>query len=259
MGLPDLPGAPPAEQKPPDDDLTFWDRTTKFAGYIGHGLAKAPDVIVKVVPGLLRFAVVDALVPLVQFAAAVGGVVAFVGLGASGALEIIAGTRQHDSVKVLTGAGDLSRGLFLGTVAEAAVSHLPFERHLIGAWGRGFSVATGVFAVASGSLKCDRGDTAEKPHQRLEGILEIGIGICSLVAAQGTLLYPAIALQAGLAVARLAVTKQEKLKAIGSTVADRARQSWNHLRDVFSQDWAMMLMSRFRSQRFTTHGHASIA
>lgn len=138
---PPTPADPPGVEAP-DDPADLWDRASATAGRVGHAVARVPGVVVKLVPGLLEFAVVDAIVPLVTVTAAVGGVVAFVGVGASGVIEIVAGVRKRDAVTVLSGAGELSRGLFLGTVADAAVQRIPLSQGALGALGHACMLAS---------------------------------------------------------------------------------------------------------------------
>jgi hypothetical protein len=146
---------------------------------------------------------------------------------------MVSGLRHHDPVKTLDGAADLSRGIFLGTVADAAVNHIPFNHAAVSTVGHVFSYASGALALTAGAVKYARG--APGSRERVEGLLDMGIGVCSLAATQGTLLYPAIGLQAGLAVTRLVVEKRDTLRDLGHRAAARAERSWRNLREVFRQ------------------------
>lgn len=224
--------APKKPEEEPEDKGDFYQRVSRVVSGIGNGIAKVPKAL-RFVPEFLRFAVFDALVPMVQLTAGIGGIAAFIGAGVSGVLEIVDGVKDGDPVKVLSGAGETSRGLFLGTVTGALLIDKPLYRSTLGTAGHIFSYGTGAFALAAGVMKYRHGVKTGDKTERTAGLLEMGIGACSIAATQGTLLYPAIALQSALVIGRTWVVNHDKIIATGKKVGKRLHTSWDHFKDLF--------------------------
>lgn len=231
----DAPTPTDSPKKPddePEDKGDFYQRVSRVVAGVGNGIAKVPKAL-RFIPEFLRFAVVDALVPIVQLTAGIGGIAAFIGAGVSGVLEIIDGVHDRDPVKILSGAGETSRGLFLGTVTGALLIDKPLYRSTLGTAGHVFSYATGAFALAAGAMKYRHGVHTDDKTERVAGLLEMGIGTCSIAATQGALLYPAIALQSALVISKVVVVNHEKIRTIGTKVGKRLHTSWDHFKDLF--------------------------
>ncbi len=217
--------APPAQK---EDDDSLLEKVSRQVGHVGQAASKVPRVVA-FIPNFLRFAVLDAFVPLVGFAAVTGGVCAFVGVGAAGIIEMVEGVRKKDAVLVLSGAGETSRGLFLGTVAANAI----WGPGAYAGLGVGCMYLSGALGIACGAMKIRRGRARGDKKQSVDGALEAGMGVCSLVATSGALLYPAIAVQGALGAARFAYANQDRLRTWSTRVGDRLHTTWENFKDLF--------------------------
>jgi hypothetical protein len=223
------PAPPPKDEEAGDDD--FWENLSRKVGHVAHALTKVPEALL-FIPEFLKFALFDAVLPLVGLAAQLGGVVGMVGVGVAGGMELADGVRRHDGAKVLAGGGEVARGLFLGSLAARS-----FGAEGLAQAGTPFAYLHGGLNLASGVMKMRQGEQMNRNDKKIVGMLEIGMGACTLAALHSTpARVPALALQGVLAAGKFGVTRQHQLKEWGHKVCERARETWEAFLGIFRDE-----------------------
>jgi hypothetical protein len=229
---PEAPPSPadPEEQEDRKDD-DFWENLSRLAGKLAHGVTHIPQALA-FVPEFVKFALFDGVLPLLGLAAQIGGVVGTVGVGIAGGLELTDGIRRHDPAKILAGGGEISRGLFLGSLAAGSWGHPELAQS-----GRAFGYLHGGLNLASGALKMRQGARLQRTDKKIVGMLEIGMGACTVAAMQASpYKVPLLVLQGGLAAGKFAVTHRSQLKEWAHKVGERAHETWDNFKAIFRDD-----------------------
>ena len=99
----------------------------------------------------------------------------------------------------------------------------------------------GALGIGCGAVKLRRGLLTGQSPEKIEGSLLVGMGICSFVAtagallgpAVGSVLRPAIAVQAVLGTARFCYLRRDKIGAALSRAAERTKATWERFCDFF--------------------------
>jgi len=226
--------APPQEggEDPPDG---FWEKFSRGVGSAGKVISKIPRAL-GFLPRFLQFAVFDAALPLITFTATLGGYLGGIGIGAAGVLEVIEGVRKKDNVQVFSGAGELSRGVFVGTaLAAAAMTPSPLASSLAHTSDL-FSYASGAIGIAMGAARIRRGMRTHNRDEKIVGALEAGIGVCTLVASSGAMLFPALAVQAVLATARFGVANRKTIATTSRKIKRQGARTWRNFKALFKRE-----------------------
>lgn len=220
---------PPEDEEAGDDD--FWENLSRKIGSIANGLTKIPEALL-FVPQFLQFALFDAVLPLLGLAAQMGGVVGMVGVGVAGGMELADGVRRDDPAKMLAGGGEIARGLFLGSLAAKS-----FGAERLASYGAPFAYLHGGLNLASGALKLRQGEQLNRKDKKIVGMLEMGMGACTLAALHSTpARVPALALQGVLAAGKFGVTRRHQLKEWAHKVSERAQETWKAFKDIFRDE-----------------------
>lgn len=210
-------------------------KVSKGASRVLQALTKIPRAY-RYVPQLLRFAVVEGLMTTLQLTAGVTGVAGMFGMGLAGGLEIGAGVRERDPVKIVGGAGEMSRGLTLGAVTASEFMDLGPHQPAAATAARGLAGVHAALTGTSGILKIRRGALDGNPRLRVEGVLELGVAGATLAAAGGLAPGPMLGLAVALNGARYVYTHQDGIRAAGRAVADRTHQLWHRFQEIFRDD-----------------------
>lgn len=227
--VPPAPPRPPAPPAPPEERTKKW---SKGAARVLKALRKVPKFY-QYVPGLLKFAVVEGLVTALQLTAGLTGFAGMFGMGLAGAIEIHQGVKEKDSVKVLSGAGEVTRGFTLGAVTAAEFASLGPHQATAAATARGLTALHGALTLTSAVLKIRRGMTGGDPRLKVEGGLEIGVAAAMGAAAAGLAPGPMLGVAVALNGARFVYVHQDGLKEKAHAVGRRVDQLWDRFVDVF--------------------------
>lgn len=224
------PGKPP--EGGPADRTRRW---SKGAARVLKALRKVPKFYTYV-PGLLKFAVVEGLVTALQLTAGVTGFAGMFGMGLAGALEIAQGVREKDSVKVVGGAGEMTRGFTLGAVSAAEFAHLGPHQATAAAAAQGLTAVHSALTLTSAILKIRRGMAQGDQRLKVEGGMEIGVAAAMGVAAAGVAPGPMLGVAVALNGARFVFVHQDRLKEKGQAVIRRVDQLWDRFTDIFRDE-----------------------
>ena len=220
----------PAEPKEEKDSFQLSETLSRIGGNVLHGLAKIPTAY-RYVPGLLRFAVVDGLVTTLQVTAGLTGLAGMAGLSVAGFVDVYNGVKK----KVLGGAGEIARGLFVGGLAASKAFELGGHAAAVGTAAHAFGWASGVLNLGSGLCKLHRGLKNGDRKDKVVGMLECGMAAASFCLLGGMAFTPVLVAQGAMAAAKTIYTNWDKIVAAGGAVKRRAGQLWNKFTDIFRE------------------------
>ncbi len=219
-----------SKQKPKEEEDDAAETWTRRAGQVGEKLASIPKALM-FIPEFLKFAVFDTLIPLLGFAATMGGLVGSVALGAAGAMETIDGVKKKDTAVVLSGLGEMARGGYVGALSWNSYHSSAFTP---GGLGIGFGLLHGALNLSSGLVKMRRDDK----HERITGMLEAGMG----AAAFATLCVPgpyriaALVLNGACASARSIYMNWDEIQDWRVNHRQKLHDNWEKFKDIFHEE-----------------------
>ncbi len=223
----------PTDEKKEGRGCDLWGEVSRTGGYFFHGLSKLPTAY-RYVPNLLQFAFVEGLITTVQVTAGLTGLAGMAGLSVAGLRDIYTGAQDRDLSRVLSGSGEVSRGLFIGGLAMASwdlgslAGPVAYGAHSLG-YGHG------ILSCASGILKLKRGIEQNNRVDRIVGLLECGMGAASFAIMAGVGTVPFLAIQGSLAAAKFTYTNWDTLKSVGKAIKSRAKQLGDKFGRIFRE------------------------
>ncbi|MEW6281345.1 MAG: hypothetical protein AB1758_22240 [Candidatus Eremiobacterota bacterium] len=225
------------QEEPPksgegDDDAS--ERWSRRIGAVGDALLKAPRALLTI-PSFLKFAIFDALLPLVGFTAVVGGVTGTVAIGVAGALEVADGIKHRDPVVILGGGGEMARGAYVGSLTWDLFQGARATDLVPGPVGLVAGLVHGGLSLSAGAMRIRRGHRDHSREDKVVGWLEMGMGACALasLALSGPWKLPAVALNGGFAGARSIYLNREKLDLYRRKVGSKAHEMWDKFKALF--------------------------
>lgn len=226
--------APPQEGAPKEEEDRFalTETVSRWGGYALNALGKIPKALAYV-PGLLKFTVVNGLATALQVTAGLTGLAAMGGLSVAGFVDIYNGAKKGDSVQVLSGSGEVARGLFLGGLA--ATEHLSLGS-LAGPVAQAtplLGIAHGGLNLGSGVLKLRRGYKEGNRKEMLLGALECGMAGATFALLGGAALTPLLIAQGVMAGTKAIVSNWDSLISLGKKVKEKASNLWTSFKNIF--------------------------
>lgn len=226
------PEEPPPQEEEPKERWPLWESASRIGGNVLGALGKVPKALTYV-PGLLKFTVVNGLSTALQVTAGLTGMAAMAGFSVAGFVDVYNGLKNGDNVQVLSGSGEIGRGLFLGGMA--ATNHLS-----LGPWAGKVATATpilgaihGGFNFGSGLLKLRRGYKQGDRKEMLMGALECGMAGATFALLGGAALTPVLIAQGVMAGTKTIVSNWDNLVSLGKTVKRKAGDLWSSFKNIF--------------------------
>lgn len=222
----------------PGDAVMLGGRTEKNSrlfGKIGKFIAKLPKAA-RHFPRFIKAALVGGIGVGLRLAAGSLGLVGMAGLGLAGALEVREGIKEKDAIKVIGGTGEIVRGGFTGLLSLGHIIDL-------GKHAGGVAAATGILGTAqgglhitSGVLKFTEGRKKDVKRRRIEGMLEIGMGVASLAMVTGAMTPLAVGTYAALTMTRFGVVNWEKICENASKAKAKTKEMWQDFKNEFKDE-----------------------
>jgi hypothetical protein len=204
---------------------------SRWVGQVGKYISKAPKFLAHTAK-FIGTTLLGGLSAALQLAAGSIGLVGMAGLGLAGALEVRDGVKEKDPLKMLSGSGEIVRGAYTGVLSVGQILKLGHNTGMAVATV-GLGALQGGIHLTSGSMKFLKGRAEDDSKRRLEGALEMGMGVASLVMLAGPLTPLGIGTYAALSTARFAVVNKERIKKGVKNAKQVVREYWQKMSDEF--------------------------
>ena len=217
------------------------EKNSRLIGSVGKFIAKVPKFLAHT-GRFIGATLFGGLSAAVQVAAGSLGLVGMAGLGLAGGLEIREGIKEKNFIKIMSGTGEVVRGAFTGLLSAEHLMDLGRHAGTIAAATATLGVLQGGVHLTSGVLKLAEGRAKDSRKRRVEGMLEMGMGVASLAMMTGPITPLAIGAYAGLSAARFGITNWDKLKDGAAKLKKLGADYWNTMRrefrgiDAFTED-----------------------
>jgi hypothetical protein len=209
-------------------------KKSRLIGSIGKFIAKVPKFLGHTAK-FLGWTLLGGVGAALHVAAGSLGLAGMAGLGLAGGLEIRDGIREKDGIKVVSGTGEVVRGAFTGLLSVGQLMDLGQHTGTVAAATAGLGVLQGGLHLTSGVMKITEGRLKEVPRRRIEGMLEVGMGVASLAMVAGPLTPIAVGAYATLTAARYGVVNWERIQEGASKAKARTREFWNDMKADFRE------------------------
>jgi len=209
------PQTPPANARVADAEEIVPSRSEKVSHFAGLSMQSLAGV-----PRLLDTHgwVTEALslresLPWINKAAASAGILGTVGLVGAGALQVADGFKRHNHAEQLSGAAEITRGLYVGAWTACWESGpLTTQGNDFHRLGNALSLVSGGLLMAGGLARM----THKKPagtdvSPRVVGMLEAGMGATWMAAFMGVHPVICIAARCGLGIAKAGYIHKDQL------------------------------------------------
>jgi hypothetical protein len=207
---------------------------SRWVGQVGKFIAKVPKFLAHTAK-FIGTTLLGGLSAALQLAAGSIGLVGMAGLGLAGAMEVRDGVKEKDPLKMLSGSGEIVRGINTGVLSAAQL--LNIGQHT------GMAIATvglgalqGGIHLTSGSMKFLQGRSEGNGQRRLEGALEVGMGVASMAMLAGPLTPLAIGTYATLSTVRFGVVNKDRIKKGIKSAKQVVKDYWQKMSDEFHGD-----------------------
>ncbi len=237
--LANKPAPKPEEPLLPADQVNIsggkTEKRSRLLGKIGKFIAKLPKAA-KHFPRFIKAVLVGSLGVGLRLAAGSLGLVGMAGLGMAGALEIRDGIRNKDKLQMLGGAGEIVRGGFTGALSLGHIFDLGAHAGTVAKVTGTLGAIQGGIHISSGLMKLAEGRAKDVKRRRIEGMLEVGMGVASLVMVTGVMTPLAVGSYAALTAARFGVVNWEKICENTVKAKDKTKELWQKVKAEFQDE-----------------------
>lgn len=206
-------------------------KRSRWVGEVGKFVSKVPKFLAHTAK-FIGTTLLGGLSAALQLAAGSVGLVGMAGLGLAGALEVRDGIKEKDPLKMLSGSGEIARGAYTGVLSASQLLNL--GQHA------GVAAATtilggvqGAIHLTSGSMKFIKGRAEGNKQRRIEGALEVAMGVASLGMLAGPLTPLAVGTYATLSTARFVVVNKDRIKEGFGKAKQVLKDYWQSMVDTF--------------------------
>ena len=207
---------------------------SRWVGRIGKFISKVPKFLGHTAR-FLGATLVGGLSAAIQLAAGSLGLVGMAGLGLAGALEMRDGYKEKDPLKMLSGSGEIVRGAYTGVLSAGQLLDLGQHAGMALATSALGALQGGIY-LSSGTMKFLKGRSEENRQRRVEGVLEVGMGVASLAMLAAPLTPLALGTYGALSLARFTVVNKDRIKKGFQKAKDVVKDYWHKMSDEFHAD-----------------------
>lgn len=207
---------------------------SRWVGRIGKFISKVPKFLGHTAR-FLGATLVGGLSAAIQLAAGSLGLVGMAGLGLAGALEMRDGYKEKDPLKMLSGSGEIVRGAYTGVLSAGQLLDLGQHAGMALATSALGALQGGIY-LSSGTMKFLKGRSEQNRQRRLEGALEVGMGVASLAMLAAPLTPLALGTYGALSIARFTVVNKDRIKKGFQKAKDVVKDYWQKMSDEFHAD-----------------------
>lgn len=207
---------------------------SRWVGRIGKFISKVPKFLGHTAR-FLGATLVGGLSAAIQLAAGSLGLVGMAGLGLAGALEMRDGYKEKDPLKMLSGSGEIVRGAYTGVLSAGQLLDLGQHAGMALATSALGALQGGIY-LSSGTMKFLKGRSEENRQRRVEGVLEVGMGVASLAMLAAPLTPLALGTYGALSLARFTVVNKDRIKKGFQKAKDVVKDYWQKMSDEFHAD-----------------------
>lgn len=168
----------------------------------------------------------------IQLSAGMLGVVGMAGLGLAGALEMRDGFKEKDPLKMLSGSGEIVRGAYTGVLSVGQLLDVAQHSGVAMAASALGALQGGIY-LTSGTMKVLQGRSEDTKQRRIEGALEIGMGVAGVAMLAGPLTPLAVGAYGALSLARFSVVNKDKIKDGFQKAKGVVKDYWQKMSDEF--------------------------
>lgn len=207
---------------------------SRWVGRIGKFISKVPKFLGHTAR-FLGATLVGGLSAAIQLAAGSLGLVGMAGLGLAGALEMRDGYKEKDPLKMLSGSGEIVRGAYTGVLSAGQLLDLGQHAGMALATSALGALQGGIY-LSSGTMKFLKGRAEENRQRRVEGALEVGMGVASLAMLAAPITPLALGTYGALSLARFTVVNKDRIKTGFQKAKDVVKDYWKKMSDEFHAD-----------------------
>ena len=204
---------------------------SRWVGRIGKFISKVPKFLGHTAK-FIGATLLGGLSAAIQLAAGSLGLVGMAGLGLAGALEIREGYKEKDALKMLSGSGEIVRGAYTGVLSAGQLLDLGQHAGMAVATSALGALQGGIY-LTSGTMKFVKGRAEGNKQRRLEGALEVGMGVASLAMLAAPITPLALGTYGALSLARFTVVNKDRIKTGFQKAKGVVKDYWQKMSDEF--------------------------